>query len=959
MNVTGLSQSDGVRLKIEVENGSVQRLLLGLSNCTSGITREDYAMLISPDVVDEEGYINIPFSYFVNAHWASQKFTKSELEQVIVFIVEAYGVTKDTEITLSDLRGYQLTGASVDKTKLASVIAAVEALDTDKYDAEIAAAKAIYNDSFATQAEVDAQVKILNTCLDNFNNPPVNGYTYVQLNGVQNWTAEDVARLHKYGASFAISDKGLIGKATQSIELTVTDNKMRYCLSSNVDNPSGFLEKNAFSFVNAEAGYKLSDFDGIAIAFADADGNEIPISTFQPRLMRSSSDWNNFTAYQVSYSDIKAIYKNGYYHLKFSDFKNLPGDAINDICIPSILFYTGLNAGEKAYISDFCAYRYDESAAPVEQKTKREYVQLDGVQKWTANEIASLENFGASFALSDKGLIGNATQSVELTVTSAPSEKQRFCMASKTTSNGFLAKSPFAFTDTTAGYKLSDFDGIAIAFSDADGKELPITQFQCRLMRGSNDWSNYQAVEANYFDIPAVYKDGYYHLRFRDYTHLAGAIDDVYILSVLFYKSIKVGDKAYISDMLAYRDVPDLDDIVADLWEYNYTADSWTAYSEAAAVATTAAEAEAAVALLVPRKTVAVTENFFKGWTNKMVNDVVEANTHRLCDSIGDGLNRKDVWNDGDFSNNTTFDAGDGWFSMTTTVDLLNGSIGWKNMDRNKVYQPADNGAYPALTVAGLSKAEGLRLKLEVTGKAERLLIGLSNCSKFVREQYALKIKPEYVDADGYINIPFTYFEKAWWCDAFAQAELEDVIVFIVEAYGVEKDTTIKLSDVHGYKELIPATDADFEALNAAVNALKAIDLDGNKFADLYALAEGVANSNDHEEVAPVTAQLNAKLAELGDADRAPVKAKIAELDALDETDYFADERASFKQRYYGALDAEGVAALIADIQACIDQFSVPEAPEAPTAAVVEPTRVVLNTIEGAENKCGDGEWQK
>ncbi|MBR5769333.1 MAG: hypothetical protein IKX98_04410, partial [Clostridia bacterium] len=197
--------------------------------------------------------------------------------------------------------------------------------------------------------------------------------------------------------------------------------------------------------------------------------------------------------------------------------------------------------------------------------------------------------------------------------------------------------------------------------------------------------------------------------------------------------------------------------------------------------------------------------DFFAGWTTDAVNAVVSANGDRLCDSIGNGLNLKeDGYNAGDFSRNTTFAAGDGWFSMTATADFTGKSMGWKNMDRSatlnsgKVNAGAD---YPFMAgnVAGLSMAEGIRFKLEVTGSVERILIGLSNCNTMVREQYALKLKPANVGEDGYINIPFGCFEAAFWGTKFSQAELEDVIVFIIEAYGATEGTSVKVSDLRGY----------------------------------------------------------------------------------------------------------------------------------------------------------------
>ncbi|MBQ9557255.1 MAG: hypothetical protein IJU94_01465 [Clostridia bacterium] len=397
---------------------------------------------------------------------------------------------------------------------------------------------------------------------------------------------------------------------------------------------------------------------------------------------------------------------------------------------------------------------------------------------------------------------------------------------------------------------------------------------------------------------------------------------------------------------------------LANAWEYNYTAESWTAFRAAADAATTAAEAEAALALLVPLNIKPVTGSFFEGWTTDAVNAVVTANSDKLCDSIGEGLNINQAWNNGDFSNNTTFTAGDGWFSMKATADFTGKAMGWKNMDRSQTLQPDNNGAYPAINVAGLSNAEGIRFKLEANKPVERILIGLSNCSKFVREQYALKIKPEYTLADGYINIPFSYFEKAFWCSAFAQSELEDVIVFIVECYGLEEGTTVTISDVRGYKTLVVPTEADFETLAALVATLKEYDLDGTHFADAYALAESVAEAEERAEVLAAIDELQGIVDDFCAPIRKSIKAKLEELVELDVTNYFADEIVSFKERYYGELSNNSAVALLQEITACIDQFVTPDAPAAPEAVTVEPTRVVLAAIEGAEYKCGDGEWQ-
>ena len=460
-------------------------------------------------------------------------------------------------------------------------------------------------------------------------------------------------------------------------------------------------------------------------------------------------------------------------------------------------------------------------------------------------------------------------------------------------------------------------------------------------------------AEDGYINIPF----SYFEKAFWCDAFAQSELEDVIVFIVEAYGAAN-GTKIAISDVRGYF-TRDFDDSALPAWQYNYTADSWAAYSDAISVAKTAAERDAALALLKAYPVKTVTEDFFKGWTTDDVNAVVTANSDKLCDSIGEGLNINNAWNAGDFSNNTTFAMEDGAFTMTATADFTGKAMGWKNMDRSQTLQPAKNGAYPPLTVEGLSKAEGIRFKLEANKPVERILIGLSNCSKFVREMYAMQIKPEYVAEDGYINIPFSYFEKAFWCDAFAQSELEDVIVFIVEAYGAENGTKIAISDVRGYKLLIPATEDDFAALQAAVDTLKEYDLDGTHFADAYALAESVADSDDHEEVAPVVEELQGIVDSFCAPIRKNIKAKIEELEALDVTDYFADEIADFKDRYYGELSNNSAVMLMQEIQACIDQFSTPDAPAAPEVAEIGTDKIVLTAVEGVEYKCGDGEWQE
>ncbi|MBQ6553502.1 MAG: hypothetical protein IJL83_07815, partial [Clostridia bacterium] len=421
------------------------------------------------------------------------------------------------------------------------------------------------------------------------------------------------------------------------------------------------------------------------------------------------------------------------------------------------------------------------------------------------------------------------------------------------------------------------------------------------------------------------------------------------------------GTKLTISDLHGYI-AREFDDSALPSWQYNYTADSFAAYSDAIRVAKTAAERDAALALLKAYPVKTVTEDFFKGWTTEDVNLVVTANSGKLCDSIGEGLNINNAWNAGDFSRNTTFaiDA-DGAFVMTATADFTGKAMGWKNMDRsgtlNTDKKSVDAGRdYPFMSanVKGLSKAEGIRFKLEANKPVERILIGLSNCDDFVREMYAMQIKPEYVGADGYINIPFSYFEKAFWCPAFSQAELEQVLVFIVEAYGAEEGTTIAISDVRGYKELVAPTQADVNALNAAVTKLTNYDFD-SRYVDLIADAQAVADtSEDQDEVLEMTAAVLAVTDKFDAVDRSALKANIDAVKAIDAT-LWATEIAAGVEAYYNLDATQAVIDAAAKVlQRIIDK---PEAPVIAATAKTD-TSITVTEIAGAKYKLNDGEWQ-
>ena len=750
LNTVGIENGAGIRFKLDVEGGSFERLLIGLSNCGSGGNKEMYVTKILPDYFDEEGYINLPFSAFEKAWWGTA-FTEENIADVKVLIVEAYGVTDGTKLTISDLTGYKpfdpadyvgdLWEYNYTSDSWAAVQAAAEAGDKDA----LIAAKAALEPLFVK---------------------PVTG------NFFEGWTTTDVNK-------------------------TVTANSGKLC-------------------------------DSIG------DGLNAP------------NVWNN------------------------GDFSNNTSfEANNNFSMMATADFTGKSMGWK---------NMDRS------KT-----------------LQTADN-GAYPALNVAGL--------------------------------------------------SKADGIRFKIEVEDGTAE-------RLLIGLSNCSKFvREMYATQIKPEYVAEDGYINIPFSVFekawwcdAFAQNELEDVIVFIVEAYNVSKF-TTIRISDMYGYvgRDFDIDDESLTNLWQYNYTADSWTAYEDAIAAARTVEERDAALAKLVPYETIATTDDFFTGWTTEAVNAVVTANSDKLCDSIGEGLNINNAWNAGDFSNNTTFaiDA-DGAFVMTATGDFTGKAMGWKNMDRSQTLQPDNNGAYPALTVAGLSKAEGIRLKIEANKPIERILIGLSNCSKFVREMYAMKIKPEFVAEDGYINIPFSYFEKAFWCSAFAQDELEDVIVFIVEAYGAENGTELKLADVKGYTTIVPPSAAEITALETVIATLTADDID-TRFTAEIAAAEATKTSEDHDDVLDATAAIQAIVDELESDGRPALKEAIGK---VDKTKYPDEVAAGIAAYYDETATADDVAAATKALQRIIDQ------PAAPTVTYeVTDSSITVTAVEGAEYKLGTGEWQ-
>ncbi len=886
-------------------------------------------------VKDDDGWFYFDFASFKNAGSPSgtdiydyaQNFAKG------ISMLNNGGDAENT-CYYSTVELYK-QGGGVSKIQLNQYIARIKNVDSKIYAKEIAAAEAVANSDAVTQAEVDEQVRIIDSCISDWKNHKFSTYSFAQLKGIQEWTSENAANMNGYGSVYEVSDKGTLGAAKQSIKLTTNKNS-RYCFANSAKDGSFF--GNPYEFVNAEDG-KLSDYDGIAIAFTDENGKPIQFSQFTARLMRNKSDWDNYWVYESIFTDMDVTCLNGYYFIPFSAYSALSGEAVNDLSIMSVLWYKDLASGETAYISDMLAYKEGDVATDANGYTK---TLIPGFNSFTSDELSKMavRNGKLSFAKQgDETVInlletadnGWGSYTVEFATASTAEQSSKnplingksffggvelankAGMRFKIVNTGAEGTSPFNgevsfcfgsshryiavdykgmypdedgyytvdwstlgkkwgqeilwtdwytdFTEITGAYD-KGIDMVKMVFVGKKGetysfyiddiyaysagdasdlyetikvaKEENVSQelideamdiyLDCTASQDKIDAINQKILDAMDEELIAIkaYKEELDKLLNEGYDNgLDAEYDDLLLAADLVYSSLdSTVDQLgyYVNELREKVTLSLVDDAYADIltkafyaWEYNYTADSWAKFAPLAAAifpiydtatAEDYAALEAAYNALVLANTVANDELLFDDWSTEDVNAVVDANSDRLCDSIGKGHNGLFLggndWNGGDFSNNTIYEAADGSFSMTALVDFLDGSIGWKNMDRSKTL--SSTGAYPTLNVAGLNECEGLRVKIDVDGYADRILIGLSNCETMMEESYALNINPESIGADGYINIPFSYFEKAFWANPISNPE--NAIVFIVEVYGVTEGTTVTFSDVRGYNVL-------------------------------------------------------------------------------------------------------------------------------------------------------------
>ncbi len=351
---------EGIRVAVLNKNGQPANFTKITFRVTEGVNYSNNMRYWDGAINrDEDGYFYFDFKSFKSAGNPAGTDIYSYLKTYAKGIsMLCYGGSDEDTCYYSAVELYRAaTGSNVKKSALITAVNKLSGYDATTYAAEIAAASAVLNDDNATQEQVDAQLAIINACIEAYKAMLSGNYTYVQMDGIQKWTDTEAASMNGFGATYTLSDKGLVGDATQSIKMTATGANTRFCFATQ-KNGGAFSNINPYKLTNAADG-KLSDYDGIAIAFSDENGNEIQIDKFTARLMRDSADWGSYWNYEASYTDIDAIYSNGYYHLKFSDYPALTG-VIDDLKVMSILFYKSVAYGDTAYISDMKAYKVKE-----------------------------------------------------------------------------------------------------------------------------------------------------------------------------------------------------------------------------------------------------------------------------------------------------------------------------------------------------------------------------------------------------------------------------------------------------------------------------------------------------------------------------------------------------------------------------------------------------------------------
>lgn len=241
--------------------------------------------------------------------------------------------------------------------------------------------------------------------------------------------------------------------------------------------------------------------------------------------------------------------------------------------------------------------------------------------------------------------------------------------------------------------------------------------------------------------------------------------------------------------------------------------------------------------------------NGFTKWTQTEIDALIKEASH-----IGKSITETSGgYKTNDFTLNTDFTVNDGVFTMTAKADFTgNNGMGFKNADRGGKLAGEPLGAYPANFFCDLTKAEGIRFKIDITnGTVKTLNIGLSNCANNCYEYFVYGISTADVDEEGYITIPFESFKAEFWSNN-SGLPLNNLIVFIIEAIDATNGASISFSDIHGYKIIDPKTpltleiEGKKEMCEGDANTLRAIS-EATEYK--WTIGEDVVSTENHWDI--------------------------------------------------------------------------------------------------------------
>ncbi|MBR5943302.1 MAG: fibronectin type III domain-containing protein, partial [Clostridia bacterium] len=326
--------ADGIRFKLEVADGSIDKFVVGISNCADLGVKEQHAMNLQAAFVDAEGYINVPFNYFKTpATWA-KLFTKEELEKVVVVLVEYYGAEEDTEVTISDLRGYKELekAGKEDVARLNDIVAKLQAFDIAGRYTDLVDAAAALDPLDNYTADYDDVYDQIFAVLEGYKDPAA---AIVDVPGYSIYTQEELNQFPVRGGSATITKSG------DGIKVVY---QSKYRFANGIATGVGGYEEddceygevvaiNGKTFIEMIGGYKLNQIfayrfkidggtDYICINYKDGPGKYTGMTTKPQTAYIGSDGYYTFKTADVPVGKFDNWYEgNGY---------NLDADAIRE-----------------------------------------------------------------------------------------------------------------------------------------------------------------------------------------------------------------------------------------------------------------------------------------------------------------------------------------------------------------------------------------------------------------------------------------------------------------------------------------------------------------------------------------------------------------------------------------------------------------------------------------------------